>query len=146
MGDRSNIIIQNRDGGRIYLYAHWSGETVLSSAIHGLESGRVGDSSYLARIIFQHMLHGDESENGYGISTRLEDNEHEIIVIKYNGSVWFEDRNRNVLTQPVNGQTFVALAKNSLAEAESEYDVYSTLIKNLKAAEEVFKQYLSTHS
>lgn len=95
MGDRANIVIETNvwakgedgqfreteDTKRVYLYSHWRGQSIVNSAIKGLESGRSTDSAYLARVVFQDMLDGDDSETGFGISAELGDNEHPIVVI-----------------------------------------------------------------
>lgn len=94
MGDRSNIVIEDSySQTRVYLYAHWSGQRVIHSAIKGLESGRTRDAAYLARIVFQDMIkeEAEGSETGFGISAGLTDNEHAILVISDNGTVWFEE-------------------------------------------------------
>jgi len=100
MGDRSNIVIENTYGevpSRVYLYAHWSGESIIESAVHGLNSGRATDSEYLARVVFENMVKDDlGSETGFGIAARLGDNEHPILVIsdtQADGTVvYFEDQ------------------------------------------------------
>lgn len=83
MGDRANIVIQERDGGLIYLYSHWGG-TDLWETLRGTlaKRWRWDDSSYLARLIFQDMTRGSEDEEtGFGISTHLCDNEHPLLVV-----------------------------------------------------------------
>lgn len=100
MGDRSNIVIENTYGeapNRVYLYGHWTGQNIIKSAVHGLNSGRATDSEYLARIVFEDMVKNDlGSETGYGIGARLGDNEHPILVIsdtRDNGTVvYFEEQ------------------------------------------------------
>lgn len=83
MGDRANVYVKDGDTG-VYLYTHWSGyelpETV-RTALARCE-GRESDGPYLARIVFCEMVKGDEEgTTGYGISTRLCDNEHPIVVL-----------------------------------------------------------------
>lgn len=91
MGDRANIAIkqndlQTKDGEpvHIYFYTHWSGEDlpmILQSALRRGEP-RWNDTPYLSRIIFSEMIQDDVlDETGYGISTYICDNEHDIIYI-----------------------------------------------------------------
>lgn len=73
MGDRANIIVQQEDNGRIYLYTHWLGyriREILAAALHRGRD-RWDDAPYLTRIIFSEMLDGSElkSNTGFGIST-----------------------------------------------------------------------------
>lgn len=89
MGDRANIVVRDRyllDGGpseAIFLYSHWGGyelPEVLRKAL--AKRWRWDDGAYLARIIFDEMI-GDEQggETGYGISTRICDNEYDLLVL-----------------------------------------------------------------
>jgi hypothetical protein len=86
MGDRGNIVVRSSQSNRddVWFYGHWSGyriqETVHAALTRG--KGRWGDSSYLARIVFDEFTkdhHGEET--GFGISASLGDNEYPIIVI-----------------------------------------------------------------
>lgn len=87
MGDRGNIFVQESvvDGKRIgvWLYSHWGGYSlplVLQRAMRRQQ--RWGDGSYLARIIFDEMTKGHVGEEtGHGISARITDNEHSILVV-----------------------------------------------------------------
>lgn len=87
MGDRANIFFVDaapQDGKLhgIYLYTHWGGSALASTLRAALERGksRWGDSQYLARIIFSEMIQDDVlEETGFGIGTRMGDNEHRII-------------------------------------------------------------------
>lgn len=83
MGDRANVVIQQGDGKRIYLYSHWGGYELPESLAVGLDKGRGrwDDESYLARIIFREMGAGQEGETGFGISTYPPDNEHPFLVV-----------------------------------------------------------------
>ncbi len=87
MGDRGNIVIkQFGSDERVYLYTHWRGTelpTILRDALAS-EAGRRrwNDNVYLARIIFTEMQrNARDPELGFGISTRLTDNEHPILVV-----------------------------------------------------------------
>ena len=73
MGERGNIAING-----VYLYTHWKGhrlKSILKSALMRGKS-RWDDPPYLARIIFCEMMDGDNGLTGYGISTEIEDNNH----------------------------------------------------------------------
>lgn len=82
MGDRANVYV--KDGNRgVYLYTHWGGSELPGVVADALARRlRWDDGPYLTRIIFCEMVRGQEdSEYGFGISARMCDNEHPIIVI-----------------------------------------------------------------
>lgn len=85
MGDRGNIVVQESKGNRVYLYGHWSGWDMPEILRKALSRGdnRWDDPQYLARIIFCEMISGrDMTETtGFGITSRLHDNQHPIIVV-----------------------------------------------------------------
>lgn len=119
MGDRVNIVVENSYNAeapeRVYLYSHWDGERIIKHAVHGLKSGRVGDHSYLARIIFSSLVEEDlHGETGYGISASITDNEHPVLVISSGREgtlVWFENaewgEEMRIVTPKVSPQTFL---------------------------------------
>jgi hypothetical protein len=118
MGNRSNIAIIDGDpekGGRIYLYGHWMGSVSIQHVRHGLRSGRRYDSAYLARIIFSSMVRGDiDGELGFGISTRIRDNDHPVIVVDPESPgcpVWLEDGGGTKLTTPLPAEEFLTLSE-----------------------------------
>lgn len=81
MGDRANILIKS-DDEQICLYSHWDGfnlPSVLQSAlVRGKD--RADDFQYITRIIFNEMTKGNEMGlTGYGITTKVYDNERDII-------------------------------------------------------------------
>jgi hypothetical protein len=82
MGDRGNIVIED-SGERVYLYTHWKGSDIgliVSKALARRQ--RWDDPPYLACIIFDELTDGQKSgETGYGISSRLGDNEHPVLVV-----------------------------------------------------------------
>jgi hypothetical protein len=88
MGDRANVVIYDpaEDANireAVFLYGHWSGydlPTVLQTALQRGKP-RWRDAAYLARIIFCEMVGELEGETGYGISTRLTDNEYPLLVV-----------------------------------------------------------------
>jgi hypothetical protein len=85
MGNRGNIrIVQDNDKKEhIYLYSHWGGTElplVLKKALS--KKWRWNDTPYLARIIFDELIGSDQGkETGYGISSHLCDNEHNILEV-----------------------------------------------------------------
>ena len=94
MGDRSNIVIKQYDGNRVYLYGHWMGADSIAITKKVLErKERWDDQAYLARMIFSEMVRGDlDSDTGYGISTTMCDNEYPIIVLDPSTQMaWLEE-------------------------------------------------------
>lgn len=96
MGDRGNIILKFEEGGKIYLYTHWSGsnlkKTLKSALIRG--KSRWSDEPYLARIIFSEMVKNDVlGTTGFGISPYIGDGEDKVI-------------NVDIPNQRVNNETF----------------------------------------
>jgi hypothetical protein len=88
MGDRGNIFFVDRREGDalegIYMYTHWSGAALPLTVREALERGRGrwGDSQYLARIVFCELVgEAVREETGYGLSTRIGDNEHSVVRI-----------------------------------------------------------------
>ena len=141
MGDRAQVVIEQayslEKPGRVYLYAHWSGTGVLSSALHGLNSGRADDAPYLARIVFEHMIREDkDEETGFGISSTPLDWEYPNIVISVQREgtfVYFETGNGKMpLTAPMAVGDFRALASGYEIEKLSGYEL---LIDRMKKAE-----------
>jgi hypothetical protein len=136
MGDRSNIVIASpiyatEDGGvsykktglfdRVYLYAHCLGQDIMKSAVHGLRSGRNTDDSYLARVIFCHMVKGQEDEEtSFGISATLTDNEYPIfVIVPSEKHVFFESEDGAPLTNNVSYAKFLELASR---QSEDSYN------------------------
>lgn len=82
MGDRSNIVIEQHDGNRIWLYGHWMGEDSINVVRDTLaQQERWSDAPYLARMLFSRMTQGNSGSTGYGISTYMCDNEYPVIVL-----------------------------------------------------------------
>jgi hypothetical protein len=86
MGDRGNIYFVDQHRGKerlgMYMYSHWGGAVIPSVVEAALRRGRErwGDSQYLARIVFCELIKDDLMETtGYGLSTRIGDNEHAIV-------------------------------------------------------------------
>jgi hypothetical protein len=101
MGDRANIVIRDNwpsdlgDREAVFLYSYWGGEELPETLRQGLSAahGRWGDDSYLARVIFQTMIGSDDGVTGYGISTRLTDNEYALLVL-YKERVYWVPENK----------------------------------------------------
>lgn len=96
VGSRANIAVRFgsdvADKEAVFLYTHWNGYMlpgVLASALDSNEArARWNDPPYLARIVFEHMIRGaSDFETGFGISTRIGDNEYPLLVL-YTGNVY----------------------------------------------------------
>lgn len=93
MGDRSNIVIQEDSGARVYLYGHWMGAGAISVVGEVLQRGlRLDDSAYLARIVFSTMIRDDlAGSDSYGISTYECQGEYPNIVLDTRSqTAWLE--------------------------------------------------------
>jgi hypothetical protein len=125
MGDRSNIVIEEA-GARVWLYGHWMGASSIGHAAHGLRSDRVHDAPYLARIIFSSMVRADiDSDINYGISTRMVDNQHPIIVLdvgRTTTSVRLEDSDGEQISRTFTPEEFLDLAASSSWSACDPFD------------------------
>ena len=72
MGDRANVRFKQENDDIIYFYTHWRGTELWDIVREALEYGqsRWNDESYLARIIFSHMIQNNSmGTDGFGIST-----------------------------------------------------------------------------
>lgn len=82
MGDRSNIVVKQYDGSRVWLYGHWMGEDSINVVRDTLsEKERWSDAPYLTRMLFSRMTIDNVGSTGYGISTYMCDNEYPVIVL-----------------------------------------------------------------
>lgn len=85
MGDRSNIVIEQGDGTRLYFYSHWSGLDGAWAAVRdALKRGgdRRTDLQYFARIVFESFVGENRGGiTGFGITTSLHDNENALLVV-----------------------------------------------------------------
>lgn len=88
MGDRGNIVVRqapDTNSEDIWFYSHWGGTELPETLKTALaKRWRWTDPTYLARIIFCEMISNSDDlkgECGYGISTSIGDNEHDIIVV-----------------------------------------------------------------
>jgi len=88
MGDRGNIFFvdvrQGETFAGIYMYTHWSGSSLPGLVREALKRGRGrwGDAPYLARVVFCELVKDSILEEvGFGLSTKIGDNEHTIVRI-----------------------------------------------------------------
>jgi hypothetical protein len=82
MGDRSNIVVKQYDGSRVWLYGHWMGEDSINVVRDTLaQKERWSDAPYLTRMLFSRMTQDNVGSTGYGISTYMCDNEYPVIVL-----------------------------------------------------------------
>jgi hypothetical protein len=85
MGDRGNIAILHETGDQIWIYCHWGGADLWEALKDGIEAGepRWEDESYFTKIIIGYVIPAESmrEETGYGISGRMQDNEHPILVV-----------------------------------------------------------------
>ena len=96
MGCRGNVCVKV-DGGDIFFYTHWSGNTIKKDVASALDRGRSrwDDDSYLARIIFSEMIQDSVlEETGYGIALSEYDKNVPTVVV---------DTDRQVVT--IDGDT-----------------------------------------
>ena len=110
MGDRGNIVIEKDKSGLfpapVYFYTHWSGsdlkETLKDALVRG--KARWNDPSYLARVIFCEMVGDNDGVTGYGISTAIGDNGHNLLCVNIDEKKVIErDRRTN---EPVKEWSF----------------------------------------
>lgn len=86
MGDRTNTVFRMADGSDVVLYQHWGGDGMMHYLATALNVARPRwhDEAYCTRIVISQLV-GEywNQEYGYGISTRIMDNEHSIPVIDF---------------------------------------------------------------
>jgi len=107
MGDRANVKITFSSSPHpIYFYTHSHGSDlpeIVGAAIQRRK--RWDNDAYLARIIFSEMLKADgdgvlNSEYGFGISSRIGDNEHPVIHVNTkNKTVCYESEDGAPISQ-----------------------------------------------
>jgi len=83
MGDRSNVVVVDESGGAVWFYSHWRGKSAFLRAQEAIaKRWRWGDASYLARIVYDAIVVGEEgSESGFGISTAPTSSEYPVLAI-----------------------------------------------------------------
>lgn len=90
MGDRANIVVRETwpndlgDSEAVFLYTHWSGTELPEVLRRALaKRWRWNDPPYLARVVFEEMIAVyPATETGFGVSTRLGDNEYDLLVLR----------------------------------------------------------------
>ncbi|KKL14977.1 hypothetical protein LCGC14_2510200 [marine sediment metagenome] len=86
MGDRGNIVVHG-----VWLYTHWGGSDIKKDLQKALQRHlRWDDYIYLTRIIFDQMKGNDFGETGFGISTKMCDNEWNILEVDCDHQVVIE--------------------------------------------------------
>ena len=150
MGDRANIVVTGDHTDPVFLYTHWRGYAVpgILQAALTRGRGRWGDTSYLTRIIFCELI-GDDAEGltGFGISTRITDNERPLLYVVDKGPGYVsicppdEDHADGIGSPMGSAWTFeefctinLALAGHGDLEDESEYDFLERLAREKPAA------------
>lgn len=128
MGDRGNILVTSRQASEriddehpgVFVYTHWHGYRMHELAARALDStagrDRWNDDSYLTRIIADVVSEEiGRGPTGMGISDRLQDNEHAIVVVDpATQTVWFSPEGSyqpNEGAQPF--EEFIAWAKGA---------------------------------
>jgi len=89
MGDRGNLgFKQYGDGECVWLYTHWTGAHLPGLARTAVEAGRPrwGDATYATRLALTAIIGREEGATGWGVSTRPDDNEHDLLVIDWDKS------------------------------------------------------------
>lgn len=126
MGDRSNIVIQEGNGNRVWLYGHWMGNDSIQIVRDVLSRyDRWNDAPYLARMLFSEMVKGSIDEaTGYGISTYMLDSEYPIIVLTPAQTTFhIEDESGEIVSTVISFSTF-------LEEHAGDCDLYE-LVQNM---------------
>ena len=134
MGDRSNIVIEQGDGSRVWLYGHWMGEDSINVVRDTLaHRERWSDAPYLARMLFNRMTRGSElGDTGYGISTSMCDNEYPIIVldpatqtVKLEDAPWPATK-EELIDYAVRSGAWAEVVEN-LEELEDDGEIYESI-------------------
>lgn len=87
MGDRGNIVIRHGETSidDVWFYTHWYGSEMPAVVQRALNRKARWTDPYLARIVFSELLKAggehDDSELGFSITTSMQDNEHDIVVV-----------------------------------------------------------------
>ena len=150
MGDRANIVVTGDHTDPIFLYTHWRGYAVPGILQAALKRGRGrwGQTDYLTRIIFCELIGDDASGlTGFGISTRITDNERPLLYVVDKGpgyvSLCPEDREIPDAMGPPMGPAWtfeefctinLAAAGHDPHEDEDEYDFLERLAREKPAA------------
>lgn len=128
MGDRGNIVVHEecyvKNNGKektdksIFLYTHWGGYRIKQDVQEVLSrKQRWDDAPYLTRMLFCKMVGKErfDEETGYGISTYMCDNEHNLIHVYPDKAVVEERTEKDKL---VKKWTFDEYIKEKFKEEE----------------------------
>jgi hypothetical protein len=100
MGDRGNIVMRlgKTQADDVWFYTHWSGYEIKSVVQKALAMNeRHNDGMYLARIVFDKLTDGAGGTTGFGISTSIGDNEHDIVVVDVPAKTVFTVKEENLI-------------------------------------------------
>jgi len=122
MGDRGNIVIRydadtNSRQTDIYFYAHWRGSDLPSILQRALARRlRWHDAAYLARIIFNELTAGHETEEtGFGIAPYLCDNEHDLLIVDVARNIVIRQTEDGKLVSEWPFEEFITLNSEAIA-------------------------------
>lgn len=125
MGSRANVVVRENES-QVWLYCHWSGSSYVDKTRAAIaKRWRWTDAPYLARIIFDTLTEGHQGdETGFGITTRITDNEYPVLVVDCTRKqVYFVQENEldeegrvPVDYRPVKAQSFADFAACEAAE------------------------------
>jgi len=135
MGDRSNIVVVDHKGDRVWLYGHWMGADSINVVRDVLgRHARWDDPAYLARMLFEKMIEGAyDKETGFGISTFMCDNEYPVIVLDTRDqTVTLEDSAHwghplDAITPPVSFEQFIYCGNENPTFADVAVDMGAKL-------------------
>ena len=133
MGDRSNIVVKQYDGSRVWLYGHWMGEDSINVVRDTLaQQERWSDAPYLARMLFSRMTQDNVGSTGYGISTYMCDNEYPVIVLDpQTQTVYLEDA---LFDQELEAITPAIPFSRFIACGSEKSPTFSSVISDMKSA------------
>lgn len=124
MGDRANIVIESDTDmfpSPVYFYTHWSGYSIKASLKKALIKGRErwDDPQYLARVIFQTLIGKDNDVIGFGISTKIGDNDRPLITVSMKERK-VRQRGQSLESQPTQEWTFEEFTTTKFKSEEDE--------------------------
>ena len=103
MGDRAQVrLYDDKTEGSVYLYTHWNGSDLRETVKAALSRRqRWDDVEYLARIVFEEMIQGNEgSESGFGIGySEHFDLQHSVIELDCSRQVMVVDNVQQTFEQ-----------------------------------------------
>jgi hypothetical protein len=112
MGDRANIIVRERDE-QVVIYQHWAGTGLFVVAKEAMDNGRDrwDDFQYLTAILLRHVFKRYDPKltgtTGIGISHKIGDNEHPILILDVaKQEAFYEDEQGKVLSNSLSFDDF----------------------------------------